>query len=154
MVTRIAAALDDWEHDDTVATVLLTGAGERGLCAGGDIAAIHRDAVNQGTGTERFWADEHRLNARIANYPKPYVAVVDGLVLGVGVGVSAHSSLRVVTERTKVGMPETGIWFVPDVGGTHLLSRAPGELGTHVALTAGSIFARAEPSRLSIGVIL
>jgi enoyl-CoA hydratase len=139
MVTRIAAALDDWEHDDAVATVLLTGAGERGLCAGGDIVAIHRDAVNHGTGTERFWADEYRLNARIADYPKPYVAVMDGLVLGGGVGVSAHGSLRVVTERTRVGMPETGIGFVPDVGGTHLLSRAPGELGTHVALTAGSI---------------
>ncbi|MDQ0242401.1 enoyl-CoA hydratase/isomerase family protein [Arthrobacter bambusae] len=139
MVTRIAAALDEWEHDDSVATVLLTGAGEPGLCAGGDIVAIHRDAVNHGTRTERFWADEYRLNARIGNYPKPYVAVMDGLVLGGGVGVSAHGSLRVVTERTKVGMPETGIGFVPDVGGTHLLSRAPGELGTHVALTAASI---------------
>lgn len=139
MVTRIAGALEAWEHDDSVATVLLTGAGERGLCAGGDIVAIHRDAMNHGTGTERFWFDEYRLNARIADYPKPYVAVMDGLVLGGGVGVSAHSSLRVVTERTRVGMPETGIGFVPDVGGTHLLSRAPGELGTHVALTAASI---------------
>ncbi|MBT2523340.1 enoyl-CoA hydratase/isomerase family protein [Arthrobacter sp. ISL-28] len=139
MVTQIAAALDDWEHDETVATVLLTGAGERGLCAGGDIVAIHRDAVNHGTGTERFWADEYRLNARIANYPKPYVAVMDGLVLGGGVGVSAHGSLRVVTERTKVGMPETSIGFVPDVGGTYLLSRAPGELGTHAALTAATL---------------
>jgi enoyl-CoA hydratase len=141
MVTRIASALDDWAHDDSVATILLTGAGERGLCAGGDIVAIHRDAVNLGTGTERFWADEYRLNARIANYPKPYVAVMDGLVLGGGVGVSAHGSLRLVTERTKVGMPETGIGFVPDVGGTHLLSRAPGELGTHVALTAANMSA-------------
>lgn len=139
MVTRIAAALEAWEHDDGVATILLTGAGERGLCAGGDIVAIHRDAVNHGTETERFWADEYRLNARIAQYPKPYVAVMDGLVLGGGVGVSAHGSLRVVTERTKVGMPETSIGFVPDVGGTHLLSRAPGELGTHVALTAGTV---------------
>ncbi|WP_411732607.1 enoyl-CoA hydratase/isomerase family protein [Paeniglutamicibacter sp.] len=139
MVTRIAAALEDWEHDDSVDTVMLTGAGERGLCAGGDIVAIHRDAVNHGTETERFWADEYRLNARIAHYPKPYIAVMDGLVLGGGVGVSAHGSLRVVTERTKVGMPETSIGFVPDVGGTHLLSRAPGELGTHVALTAGTV---------------
>lgn len=136
MVTRIAAALDAWEHDDGVATVLLTGAGERGLCAGGDIVAIHGDAVNQGTATEHFWADEYRLNARIARYPKPYVAIMDGLVLGGGIGVSAHGSLRVVTERTKAGMPETSIGFVPDVGGTHLLSRAPGELGTHAGLTA------------------
>lgn len=136
MVTRIAEALDVWGDDDSVATVLLTGAGERGLCAGGDIVAIHRDAVNHGTETERFWFDEYRLNARIANYRKPYVAFMDGLVLGGGVGLSAHGALRVVTERTKMGMPETKIGFVPDVGGTHLLSRAPGELGTHVALTA------------------
>ncbi len=139
MVTRIAEALDAWENDATLSTVLLTGAGDRGLCAGGDIVAIHKDAVNHGTGTEEFWADEYRLNARIANYPKPYVTLMDGLVLGGGVGVSAHGLLRVVTERTKVGMPETGIGFVPDVGGTHLLSHAPGELGTHVALTAANL---------------
>lgn len=139
MVTRIANALDEWDDDDSVATVLLTGAGERGLCAGGDIVAIHRDAVNHGTETERFWFDEYRLNARIANYRKPYVALMDGLVLGGGVGISAHGSLRVVTERTRMGMPETRIGFVPDVGGTHLLSRAPGELGTHAALTAANL---------------
>jgi enoyl-CoA hydratase len=122
-----------------VATVLLTGAGERGLCAGGDIVAIYRDALAGGDETARFWADEYRLNAMIARYPKPYVAVMDGVVLGGGVGVSAHASHRVVTERTRLGMPETGIGFVPDVGGTWLLSQAPGELGTHLALTAGSI---------------
>lgn len=149
MVTRIAAALDAWEHDDGVATILLTGAGERGLCAGGDIVAIHRDAVGGGTGTERFWADEYRLNARIADYPKPYVAIMDGLVLGGGIGVSAHGSLRVVTERTKAGMPETSIGFVPDVGGTHLLSRAPGELGTHAGLTAAFL---SGPDALALGL--
>lgn len=149
MVTKIAVALWNWEHDSGVSTVLLTGAGERGLCAGGDIVAIHRDAVNRGTATELFWADEYRLNARIANYPKPYVAVMDGLVLGGGVGLSAHGSMRVVTERTKVGMPETAIGFVPDVGGTHLLSQAPGELGTHVALTAGNLTG---PDAIALGL--
>lgn len=139
MVTAMAAALDDWENDDGVAAVLLSGAGERGLCAGGDIVAIYRDALTGGQETARFWADEYRLNAMIARYPKPYVAVMDGVVLGGGVGVSAHGSVRVVTERTKLGMPETGIGFIPDVGGTFLLSRAPGELGTHVALTAATI---------------
>lgn len=149
MVTSIADALDAWEHDDSVATVLITGAGERGLCAGGDIVAIHRDAVTGGGETAEFWADEYRLNASIASYPKPYVAVMDGLVLGGGVGISAHGSVRIVTERTKIGMPETGIGFVPDVGGTHLLSRAPGEFGTHLALTAGSITG---PDAIALGL--
>ena len=139
MVSLISAALDEWEHDDGVATVLLSGAGERGLCAGGDIVAIYRDAGNGGTESARFWAEEYALNARISSYPKPYVALMDGIVLGGGVGVSAHARHRVVTERTKVGMPETGIGFIPDVGGTYLLSRAPGELGTHAALTAGTM---------------
>ncbi|MFJ7749444.1 enoyl-CoA hydratase/isomerase family protein [Arthrobacter sp. NPDC097144] len=139
MVSLISGALDEWEHDDGVATVLLSGAGERGLCAGGDIVAIYRDAGNGGAESARFWAEEYALNARISTYPKPYVALMDGIVLGGGVGVSAHARHRVVTERTKVGMPETGIGFVPDVGGTYLLSRAPGELGTHAALTAGTM---------------
>ncbi|MBP3036212.1 enoyl-CoA hydratase/isomerase family protein [Arthrobacter sp. zg-ZUI100] len=139
MVSLIADTLDAWEHDDGVATVLLSGAGERGLCAGGDIVAIYRDAANGGADSARFWAEEYRLNARISSYPKPYVALMDGIVLGGGVGISAHARHRVVTERTKVGMPETGIGFIPDVGGTYLLSRAPGELGTHAALTAGTL---------------
>jgi enoyl-CoA hydratase len=139
MVTILAQALSDWAQDPAVETVLLTGAGERGLCAGGDIVSIHRDAVTGGDGSERFWRDEYDLNALIATYPKPYVAFMDGIVLGGGVGVSAHARHRVVTERTRIGMPETGIGFVPDVGGTWLLSRAPGELGTYVALTAGHV---------------
>ena len=138
MVRDIAKALTDWENDDGVATVLLSGAGERGLCAGGDIVAIYRDVQRGGRQTEQFWADEYRLNALIARYSKAYIALMDGVVLGGGVGLSAHGNTRIVTERTKVGMPETTIGFVPDVGGTYLLSRAPGELGTHLALTASS----------------
>ncbi|NKX54726.1 enoyl-CoA hydratase/isomerase family protein [Arthrobacter mobilis] len=139
MVRELSAALDAWENDGGVGAVLLTGAGERGLCAGGDIVAIYRDALAGGSATARFWADEYRLNARIAGYPKPYVAFMDGLVLGGGVGVSAHGSVRIVTERTRLGMPEVGIGFVPDIGGTWLLSRAPGELGTHLALTGSPV---------------
>lgn len=139
MVRMITSALEQWENDDGVATVLLSGAGERGLCAGGDIVAIYHDSLAGGMETALFWADEYRLNALIARYPKPYVALMDGIVLGGGVGLSAHGSNRVVTERTKVGMPETAIGLVPDVGGTYLLSRESGELGTHMALTAGSI---------------
>jgi enoyl-CoA hydratase len=135
MVRDVAAALDRWEDDPAVRTVVISGAGERGLCAGGDIRAIHADAVAGGRKTLDFWRDEYRLNARIARYPKPYVALMDGIVMGGGVGVSAHGEVRVVTERSAVAMPETGIGFVPDVGGTYLLARAPGELGTHLALT-------------------
>ncbi|MEU1105069.1 enoyl-CoA hydratase/isomerase family protein [Streptomyces tibetensis] len=140
MVRRIDEALVAWERDPAVQTVVITGAGERGLCAGGDIRAIHDDARDgDGSASAAFWRDEYRLNARIARYPKPYVAVMDGIVMGGGVGVSAHGSVRVVTERSRVAMPETGIGFVPDVGGTHLLAAAPGELGTHLALTGAQV---------------
>ncbi|MEU5401378.1 enoyl-CoA hydratase/isomerase family protein [Streptomyces sp. NPDC005963] len=135
MVLTVAAALDRWERDGTITTVVIAGAGDRGLCAGGDIRAIHADAVAGGRASADFWRDEYRLNARISRYPKPYVALMDGLVMGGGVGISAHGDVRIVTETSKVAMPETGIGFVPDVGGTHLLARAPGELGTHLALT-------------------
>ena len=137
MVVEIAAALDLWERDDSVATVLITGAGERGLCAGGDIVGMYHDAIAGGRETQHFWRDEYTLNARIARYSKPYVSFMDGVVLGGGIGVSAHGSHRIVTERTRFGMPEVGIGFSPDVGGTYLLSRAPGELGTHLAMTGG-----------------
>ncbi|WP_410652452.1 enoyl-CoA hydratase/isomerase family protein [Amycolatopsis sp. cmx-4-54] len=139
MVLAMLDHLEAWRTDPGVRAVLIDGAGDRGLCAGGDIRAIYEDARACGTASLRFWADEYRLNAMISRYPKPYLALMDGLVMGGGVGVSAHGSHRIVTERSRVGMPETGIGFVPDVGGTYLLSRTPGELGTHIALTAGAI---------------
>lgn len=139
MVGLIAERLDAWQADDAVRTVALVGAGDRGLCAGGDIVAIYADAREGGTGSIDFWRDEYTLNAAIARYPKPFVAVMDGIVLGGGIGLAAHARHRVVTETSSVGLPETTIGFVPDVGGTYLLSRAPGELGTHLALTAGSM---------------
>lgn len=135
MVREIDARLARWETDDAVRAVVITGAGDRGLCAGGDIRSIYADARSGGTASLDFWRDEYRLNAAIAAHPKPYVAIMDGLVMGGGVGVSAHGRLRVVTERSRIAMPEVGIGFVPDVGGTYLLSRSPGELGTHAALT-------------------
>ncbi len=139
MVAAILEQLTAWVDDDGVATVLVQGAGERGLCAGGDIVAIYRDILGGGTETADFWEAEYRLNSLIATYPKPYVAFMDGLVLGGGVGISAHGSVRVVTERTRTGMPETTIGFVPDVGGTWLLARSPGETGTHAALTGAHL---------------
>ena len=138
MITAITDALTHWSADDSVEIVLLTGTGDRALCAGGDIVSLYRDLTEGGEGAATFWADEYRLDALIARYAKPFVAIMDGVVLGGGVGISAHASVRIVTERTKIGMPEVGIGFVPDVGGTWLLSRAPGELGTHLALTGGT----------------
>ncbi len=138
MVSAMAGQLDAWRDDPRVETVVITGAGDRGLCAGGDIVSLYRAIKEDTAGAATFWAREYALNLAIAEYPKPYVAIMDGVVLGGGVGVSAHGSVRIVTERTKIGMPEVGIGFVPDVGGTWLLSRAPGELGTHAGLTGGS----------------
>ncbi|MFH9134134.1 enoyl-CoA hydratase/isomerase family protein [Streptomyces sp. NPDC017524] len=139
MVRLLDEALSHAEQDESIHSVLLSGAGDRGLCAGGDIRALHDDARASGRESLRFWRDEYRLNARIARFPKPYVALMDGIVMGGGVGVSAHSGIRVVTERSRVAMPETAIGFVPDVGGTRLLATAPGELGTHLALTGRSV---------------
>ncbi|WP_427134403.1 enoyl-CoA hydratase/isomerase family protein [Pseudarthrobacter sp. S9] len=139
MASAMLEQLVQWADDDAVATVLVRGAGDRGLCAGGDIVAIYRDMLAGGDATADFWAEEYRLNALIDSYPKPYVAFMDGLVLGGGVGISAHGSVRIVTERTRMGMPETTIGFVPDVGGTLLLSRSPGESGTHAALTGAHL---------------
>ncbi|MGM7678594.1 enoyl-CoA hydratase/isomerase family protein [Microbacterium sp. A94] len=140
MVRAMRDALTQWADDDTVETVAITGAGERGLCAGGDIVSLYQDAVSgDGAASAQFWFDEYHLNAQIARYAKPIVAIQDGIVLGGGIGISAHASHRVVTERSKLGLPEVGIGFVPDVGATWLLSHAPGQLGTFVALTAGSV---------------
>jgi enoyl-CoA hydratase len=145
MALGMLRALREWADDDEVRTVVVIGAGERGLCAGGDIVAIHNDAKNGGDGassaTAAFWRDEYILNALIGRYTKPYVVVMDGIVMGGGVGISGHGSHRVVTERSKIGMPEVGIGFIPDVGGTYLLARTPGELGTHVALTTARMAA-------------
>ena len=135
MVTTMAETLTAWADDDSVRAVVLTGAGERGLCAGGDVVAIYNSARADGSEARRFWFDEYRLNAQIDSYPKPYVAIMDGIVMGGGVGVAAHGSVRVVTDTTKMAMPEVGIGLIPDVGGTHLLPRAPGELGAHAALS-------------------
>ena len=139
MAAAMLEQLTLWAEDDAVAAVLVRGAGDRGLCAGGDIVAIYRDMQGGGDATADFWAVEYRLNLLISEYPKPYVAFMDGLVLGGGVGISAHGSVRIVTERTRMGMPETTIGFVPDVGGTLLLSRSPGETGTHAALTGAHL---------------
>jgi enoyl-CoA hydratase len=135
MFRDIDKALDAFEADPAVAVILLEGAGERGLCAGGDIRALYESSQVKGDLGKILWREEYILNARIARFAKPYVAFMDGIVMGGGVGLSAHSRHRVVTERTKLAMPEVGLGFFPDVGGTWLLSRSPGEVGTYFGLT-------------------
>ena len=133
MVGLIDRALDEFSADPGIGAVLLTGEGERGLCAGGDLRTLYdsTDLVAAGN----FWRDEYRLDARIAQYEKPFVAVMDGITMGGGVGLAGHAAHRIVTERSRVAMPETGIGYLPDVGGTWLLPRAPGETGTYLGLT-------------------
>ena len=143
MVNALSAVLTRWENDDAVRAVVLSGAGERGLCAGGDVVAVYHSAREDGFEARRFWRDEYLLNGQIARFAKPFVSLMDGIVMGGGVGVSAHASTRVVTETSKVAMPEVGIGFVPDIGGTYLLSRAPGELGLYAGLT-GATFSGAD----------
>jgi enoyl-CoA hydratase len=135
MVSAISQVLTEWRDDDAVNAVVLSGEGERGLCAGGDIVDVYNSARGDQSLNSSFWWDEYRMNAQIARYPKPFVSLMDGIVMGGGVGVSAHGSVRVVTDTTKMAMPEVGIGFIPDVGGTYILSRAPGLLGLHAALT-------------------
>jgi enoyl-CoA hydratase len=132
-------ALTAWEDDLQVRLVLIDGAGDRGLCAGGDIRMIWESAKAGGAAAREFFRIEYAVNAHIAAYRKPYVALMDGVVMGGGVGVSSHGSVRIVTERAVVGMPEVTIGFVPDVGGSYLLSRAPGQAGTHIGLTGCSL---------------
>jgi enoyl-CoA hydratase len=140
MVRLIKEQLDSWSDNDDIHVVLLLGSGERGLCAGGDIVSLYRTIIEKDAeAAHGFWRDEYLLDHAISQYPKPVVAIMDGIVLGGGIGISAHGSHRVVTERSRLGLPETNIGFVPDVGASWLLSRAPGELGTYMALTAETI---------------
>jgi enoyl-CoA hydratase len=135
MFRDVDRALDAFEADPDVAVILLEGAGERGLCAGGDIRALWESSKVKGDLGKILWREEYILNARIKKFPKPYVSFMDGIVMGGGVGLSAHASHRVVTDKTKLAMPEVGLGFFPDVGGTWLLSHSPGEVGTYFGLT-------------------
>jgi enoyl-CoA hydratase len=140
MIRLLSDALDAWEHDADIEMVLLEGAGDRGLCAGGDVRALREQVLTgDADGAGLFFRAEYALNARIAEYPKPFVALADGITMGGGVGLAGHAAFRVVTERSRLAMPETRIGFTPDVGGTWLLGRAPGRLGEYLALTGGTM---------------
>ena len=136
MVIALRARLDRWAHDTAVTRVVITAAGDRAFSAGGDIRALY-ELGKSGRHNEalQFWRHEYLLNAAIKNYRKPYVALIDGIVMGGGVGVSVHGSHRVAGDRFSFAMPEVGIGFFPDVGATWFLPRMPGELGTYCALT-------------------
>src|SRR5262249_6766759 len=124
-----------WRDDPAVELVVLDGAGDKALCAGGDVRALY-DSAAQGSGVARaFWSEEYRLNALIGRYPKPFLAIQDGIVMGGGIGLSGHARHRLVTERSRLAMPETGIGLIPDVGATWLLARAPGKTGLYLGLT-------------------
>lgn len=141
MVRDIERALDAYEADPEVAAVLVTGEGERGLCAGGDIRMIYDGGKAGSREPVDFWREEYRMNARLRRLKKPYVAFMDGIVMGGGVGVSVYGSHRIVTERTRLAMPETGIGFFPDVGASWFLTRQPDERGTYAALTGEQLAA-------------
>jgi enoyl-CoA hydratase len=139
MAVTITALFYSWASDPAVGAVLLDGSGDRAFCAGGDIRALYDAAKSGGDLPEKFWATEYQLNVLIARYPKPVIAVMDGLVMGGGVGISAHAAQRIVTERSAVAMPEVAIGFFPDVGASFPLARAPGETGVYLALTGARI---------------
>jgi enoyl-CoA hydratase len=136
MVRRLHAQLDAWRGDPAVTRVVVTGAGDRAFSAGGDLRGIY-EAARAGRQDESlaFWRDEYRLNTAIKFYPKPYVALIDGIVMGGGAGLSVHGSHRVAGNRYAFAMPEVGIGFFPDVGATWFLPRCPGAFGTYLALT-------------------
>jgi len=136
MVRALAVKLGEWESDPAVTRVIVTAAGGRAFSAGGDLRALY-DLGRAGRHDEalKFFRDEYALNARIKRYRKPYVALIDGIVMGGGVGISVHGSHRVAGDRFVFAMPEVGIGFFPDIGATWFLPRLPGELGTYCALT-------------------
>jgi enoyl-CoA hydratase len=135
MAVTMTAFMREWADDPAVGAVLIDGAGGRAFAAGGDIRALYDAAKSGDSLPARFWATEYKLNVLIARYPKPVIAIMDGLVMGGGVGLSAHAAHGVLTDRSAIAMPEVGIGFFPDVGASFLLTRAHWELGTYAALT-------------------
>jgi enoyl-CoA hydratase len=136
MVATMRSWLARWRTDEHVRVVVIDGAGEHGLSAGADIRELFDDAQRGARRTIAHWVDEYRLAADIASHPKPVVALMDGAVMGTGFGIAAHASHRIVNDDSVIAVPEVGVGLVPALGASFLLARAPGELGTHLALTA------------------
>ena len=136
MVAAIDAAVTAWRDDPAIACVLIDAEGDRAFSAGGDIQEVYRCAkAGDVAFAQGFWADEYRLNVKIARYPKPYIALCQGYTMGGGAGVSLHGRHRVVCESSRIAMPECAIGLVPDIGGTALLSGGPGHLGEYLGVT-------------------
>ena len=136
MCEQLEAALLAWKDDDSVTQVVIDAEGEKAFCAGGDIAKLyHKGVAGEFDAVQAFWREEYRLNSLINHYPKPYIAFLQGYVMGGGVGISCHGSHRIVCETTKMAMPECAIGLVPDVGGSYLLARAPGLTGQFLGIT-------------------
>jgi len=139
MVAAMAASLAEWAADPEIRAVAVQGMGPRAFCAGGDIRMV-RQSVLAGDGAgAQFLEQEYRLNAQIGAYPKPYIALMHGFVLGGGAGVSVHGCLRLADTDLSFAMPETGIGFIPDIGSSYFLSRCPGQLGLYLGLTGARI---------------
>lgn len=151
MVRELARALDAWENDPQVTRVVVTSTSEKAFCAGGDIRSLH-DLGRAGRHDEMlaFWGEEYILNARIKSYSKPYISLIDGIVMGGGVGISLHGSHRIAGERYLFAMPEVGIGFFPDVGATFALPRLPGAAGVYLALTGDRVGAA---DALALGLV-
>lgn len=138
MIRTLTDVLERWREDDGVGVIVLDGAGDRGLCAGGDVRGL-REHILTGDPEHAagFFRAEYALNALIAEHPRPIVAIADGVTMGGGIGLAGHARIRVVTERSRLAMPETRIGLTPDVGGSWLLAHAPGRLGEYLGLTGG-----------------
>lgn len=139
MAIALTDQLNAWAADDSIKAVLIKGEGEKAFCAGGDVVKLYQEGKDGGDYPYKFYHDEYVGNATIKHFPKPYVAFVDGIVMGGGVGVSVHGSHRIATEKTMFAMPESGIGLFPDVGGTYFLPRCPGELGMYLGLTGARL---------------
>jgi enoyl-CoA hydratase len=149
MVEALTTALLAWRHDSNIKVVMIDHAGPRGFCAGGDIAMLAASGATDSLEARAFFHAEYRLNHLIFSYPKPIVAIMDGIVMGGGVGLSIHAPFRIATERTLFAMPETGIGLFPDVGGGWFLPRLEGQIGIWLALTGARLKA---PDALRAGV--
>ena len=139
MILALDTQLREYAIDPNVRAVLIKGAGEKAFCAGGDIRTLHQSATGGGSLHQQFFIAEYQLDYYLHYYPKPYIALMDGIAMGGGMGIAQGSKLRVVTDRTRIAMPEVGIGLFPDVGGSYFLSRLPGALGTYLALTGNQI---------------
>jgi len=141
MCVALRRKLGEWAADDGIGAVVIVGAGDKAFCAGGDVVSLYKSGMAYRDGNasslewQRFFREEYRMNVAIKEFPKPYIAILDGITMGGGVGISVHGRYRIATDRTLFAMPETGLGLIPDVGGGWFLPRLEGEVGMYLALT-------------------